>query len=224
MFPLQASGSPFSSWIDRALAWGVGLLCLFISISFYTGTYDTAYVKITLFQMGSVALAALWISLLLVQKRSPLTRQNWLWLLPFVVYFGWNLLSYLCGPYKMEGFEEALRYGLYFLLSLLILDRFNTRAARILTRCIIVAAWISCGYGLLQVLDRWLPGADLMPWRGFFGARIFSTHANPNFFADFLVFSSFIILSEYLRTKYKRLLVLLGILLIDLFFSESIFI
>ena len=55
------------------------------------------------------------------------------------------------------------------------------------------------GQGKSTVLDRWLPGLDALPWRGFFGTRIFSTHANPNFFADFVVFSSFIVLAEFLR-------------------------
>ena len=59
-----------------------------------------------------------------------------------------------------------------------------------LTKCIVLAAWISCLYGLVQVLDRWLPGLDAMPWRGFFGTRIFFTPANPKLFADFVVFSS----------------------------------
>lgn len=218
---LSATASPFERFADSALAWGLGILCLLVSVSFYTGTYDTAFVKITLLQMGGTALSALWIALLAAQKRWPVTRQNLVWLLPFLVYFGWNLLGYIFAPYKLDGAEECLRYVLYFLLSLMVLDRFNKQSVHILTKCITLAAWISCGYGLLQVLDRWLPGVDMMPWRGFFGTRIFSTHANPNFFADFVVFSSFIVFAEYLRTRQKRLLVLLGIALVDLFFSES---
>ncbi len=211
----------FAAWIDRALAWGLGLLCLFVSISFYTGTYDTAFVKITLLQLGGTGLLALWIALLLVQKRCPVTRKNWLYLLPFLIYFGWNFLGYALAPYKLDAFEEFLRYVLYFGLSLAVVDRFTVSSTRTLTRCLLAAVWISGVYGLVQVADHWLPGVDIMPWRGFFGARIFSTHANPNFFADFLVFSSFIIAAEYLRTKAKRLLVLLGVVLVDLFFTES---
>lgn len=217
----SAAPADFAAWTDRVLAWGLGLLCLFISICFYTGTYDTAFVKITLLQMGALALGALWLALLAVQKRCPITRHNLPWLLPFLVYFGWNFLGYALAPYKVDAFEECLRYGLYFGLMLVVLDRFDKNAVRVLIKCLIGAAWISCLYGLLQVADRWLPGADFLPWRGFFGTRIFSTHANPNFFADFLVFSSFIVLAEYVRTRSKRLLVLLAAAVTDLFFTES---
>ena len=216
-----AQTNPFVSFIDKTLAWGLGLLCLLVSVCFYTGTYDTAFVKITLLQTGGIALSALWLSLLAVQKRWPVSRQNLPWVLPFLIYFGWNFLTYAFLPYKAEGFDEFFRYVLYFLLSLMVLNRFNKDSARVLTKCIVLAAWISCLYGLVQVLDRWLPGLDALPWRGFFGTRIFSTHANPNFFADFVVFSSFIVLVEFLRTKQKRLLVLLGVAAVDLFFTES---
>ncbi len=211
----------FVSFVDKALSWGVGFLCLLVSISFYTGTYDTAFVKITLFQTGGLVLSALWLSLLAVQKRWPLTRKNAVWFLPFLLYFGWNFLGYAFNPYKLVGFDEFFRYVLYFFLSIIILDRFNENSAKVLTKCIIWAAWISCLYGIVQVLDRWIVGVDIMPWRGFFGTRIFSTHANPNFFADFVVFSSCIVTAEYLRTKQKSLLALLAVASIDLFFSES---
>ncbi len=211
----------FVSFIDKALAWGLGLLCLFVSVSFYTGTYDTAFVKITLLQTGGIALSFLWFCLLAAQKRWPVSKKTLPWLLPFLVYFGWNFFVYAISPYKMEGAEELLRYVLYFLLGWCILDRFNKESARVLSKCIVLAAWLSCAYGFIQVLDRWLPGLDIMPWRGFFGTRIFSTHANPNFFADFVVFSFFIVLAEFLRTKQKPLLVLLGISAVDLFFTES---
>lgn len=216
-----AAENAFVNYIDQALSWGMGLLCLFISICFYTGTYDTAFVKITLLQTGGIVLTALWITLLAVQKRLPFLRVTWPWLLPFVAYFGWNFLGYLFSPYKVDAFDEFFRYVLYFFLSLIILDRFSVRAARTLTKCIIASAWISCVYGLVQVADRWLPGVDMMPWHGFFGTRIFSTHANPNFFGDFLVFTSCIIAAQYLRTQSKALLVLLGIAMVDLFFSET---
>ena len=214
-------GNAFVSFIDKALAWGLGLLCLFVSVSFYTGTYDTAFVKITLLQTGGIVLIALWAALLAVQKRWPFSRASWLWLLPFVAYFGWNFAVYALCPYKAEGFDEFFRYVLYFLLGLCVLDRFNKESARVLTKCVVLAAWISCLYGFVQVLDRWLPGLDILPWRGYFGTRVFSTHANPNFFADFLIFSSFIVVVEFLRTRQKRLLVLLGVAAMDLFFTES---
>ena len=217
----ESDGKHFVSFTDKALSWGMGLLCLLVSVSFYTGTYDTAFVKITLLQAGGIVLSFLWFALLAAQKRWPVNKKTLPWLLPFLVYFGWNFFVYAISPYKTEGFEELLRYVLYFLLGWCILDRFTKESARVLSKCIVLAAWISCLYGFVQVLDRWLPGVDIMPWRGFFGTRIFSTHANPNFFADFVVFSFFIVLAEFLRTRQKRLLILLGIGAVDLFFTES---
>ncbi len=217
----QKVGENIASWIDKTLSWGLGLLCLLVSVSFYTGTYDTAFVKITLLQTGGLALSALWMSLLSIEKRFPVTRQNLPWVLPFLLYFGWNFLGYALSPYKLVGFDEFFRYILYFLLSFIILDRFTRDSAKVLTKCIVLAAWISCLYGAVQILDRWVVGVDIMPWRGFFGTRIFSTHANPNFFADFVVFSSCIVTAEYLRTRQKRLLILLAVAVADLFFSES---
>lgn len=219
--PEVKAAPDFISFLDKALSWGLGLLCLLVSVSFYTGTYDTAFVKITLLQTGGLALCALWLCLLAAQKRFPVTRSNVFWLLPFLVYFGWNFFVYAVSPYKAAGFDEFSRYVIYFLLGLCVLDRFTKESARVLTKCIVLAAWISCLYGLLQVADRWLPGADMMPWRGFFGLRVFSTHANPNFFADFVVFSSCVVLAEYLRTRQKRLLILLAAAAVDLFFTES---
>lgn len=211
----------FTAWTDKALSWAMGLLCLLVSVSFFTGTYDTAYVKITLFQSGAIALSALWVSLLCVQKRWPVTRKNLPWLLPFLAYYGWNFLGYALTPYPLAGFDEFLRYVLYFLLTLMVLDRFTQESARVLTKWVVLSAWVSVLYGAVQVADHWWAGVDILPWRAYFGARIFSTHANPNFFADFLVFSSFVVLAEFMRTKQKRLLVLLGLAGIDLFFTES---
>ncbi len=208
-------------FLNKAISWGLGLLCVLISISFYTGTYDTAFVKLTLFQMGGITLTALWLCSLVLQKRFPLNRQNIVWCLPFVLYFGWNFIGYLWAPYPAEAFDEFFRYVLYFLLTLMIVDCFTQDQPRVLTKCILAAAWISCMYGFMQVLDHWVAGVDIFPWRGFFGARIFSTHANPNFFADFLVFSAWIVGAEYLRSRKKSLLVLAALLVTDLFFTES---
>ena len=85
----------------------------------------------------------------------------------------------------------------------------------------IASAWVSFLYGLLQVLAIWWPSIDLMPWHGFFGKRVFSTHANPNFFADFVVFTSCIIGADYFIRRKKSNLVLLGIGFITLVFSET---
>lgn len=208
-------------FLRKAFAQGLGALCFLVSISFFNGTYDTAQVKMTLLHMGATALCAWWLAQLLLEKRVIFTKKNWLVYLPFLAYYAWNAVTFICAPYHAEASEEFIRYVFYFMLTLAVIAQFRLGAARVLTRWIVGAAWVSFLYGLVQVADRWVPGVDLLPWSGFFGARIFSTHANPNFFADFVVFANFIVLGEFLRTRKKSLLFLFAAGVIDLFFTES---
>lgn len=208
-------------FMRKALAWGCGLLGLLITASFFTGTYDTAQVKDTLLFSGGTALIFCWAALLVQEKRFFINRSNWVWYAPFLAFYGFTLASVLWAPYRTECWAEFCRYALYFGLTLMALAQFRLFSVRVLSRCTVWAAWISYGYGFLQVLDRFFTGADFMPWRAFFGDRIFSTQANPNFFGDFIVFSSFIVLAEFLRTRKKNLLVLYALGVIDLFFTQS---
>lgn len=208
-------------FLRKALPIATGFLMLFTSISFFIGTYDSAQVKLTLFHMGSTIILALWAALLTVEKRIPFNKKNLPFLLPFFAYLGWNLFSFLFLPYKWEAGEECIRFILYGGLMLMAACEFREKQIQTLTRFIILSAWISFSYGVLQVVDGFFAGADIMPWRGFFAKRVFSTHANPNFFGDFIVFSFFIILVRYLQTKQKNLLLLLGMGALSLFYTES---
>ena len=49
-------------FMRKALAWGAGILGIFITVSFFTGTYDTAQAKDTLLFGGGSALVLWWIS------------------------------------------------------------------------------------------------------------------------------------------------------------------
>lgn len=210
-----------SCFLQRALAWGTGLLCALVSTAFFNGTFDYAQVKLTLLQMGAAVLCA-WAAALCVQKKEKIfTKENWTLYLPFVCYYGWVLVAFLGAPYKTDAWEEFSRYILYFGLTAAVISQFRLGAARIVGKCIIAAAWVSFIYGLVQIADCWLPGVDFLPWRGFFGARVFSTHANPNFFADFIVFANFIVLGAWLHSRSKKLLALAGLGLVNLFFTES---
>ncbi len=219
--PPAAVLSRAGDFARRALAWGAGLLCVLISASFFTGTYDTAQAKDTLLLCGGGALVLLWAALLAEEKRLFITRANAAWYLPFLGFYGLTLVSLCWSPYRTEAWPEFFRYAVYFGLSLVALAQFRGFSVRTLTKCVTAAAWVSYGYGFLQAADRFLPGIDFMPWRAFFGPRVFSTQANPNFFGDFIVFSSFIVLAEYLRTRKKSLLVLYALGLADLFFTQS---
>lgn len=211
----------FERFMHGVLVHGTGLLGLLISVSFFTATYDSAQVKLTLLHLGGILLLALWAALNISRKTNPFTREKLPVLLPVLVYLGWNTLSFLCFPYKMEAAEEFARFWLYGGLTLMAATEFSVSDVRTLFKYFIAAAWVSVLYGILQVLDGFFPGLDPMPWRGFFTKRIFSTHANPNFYADFVVFSSCLTAAYYLVTRKKSLLVLTGLGAITLFFTES---
>lgn len=212
---------PCADFLRAALPQVTGALILLVSLAFFTGTYDSAHVKLTLFQMGSVLLFSLWGALKLTEHKNSFTRQTLPFLVPLLIYMAWQTLSFLCFPYKSEAAEEFIRLWLGAGLIGLISCEFTAKDIQTLTKWLIVTAWISFLYGALQIVNIWKPGADLLPWHGFFGNRIFATHANPNFFGAFIVFASAVVGAEFFRTRKKSLLVLLALGLIDLFFTES---
>ncbi|MCI7043739.1 MAG: O-antigen ligase family protein [Spirochaetes bacterium] len=219
--PVGAALHTSSCFLPRLLAWGTGLLGLLMVLAFFTGTYDKAQIKDTLLFAGGGTLLLTWLAYKIQQGRARFSRASGVWVLPFAAYYGWVLASVLWAPYRVEALAEWARYAVYFGLSLMALEQFGTRAARIIARCVGWSAWAAYGYGLLQVLNRFVPGADFMPWQGFFGPRVFSTLANPNFFGDFIVFSSFLIAAQYLVSRQKKWLVLWSMGLINLFFTQS---
>lgn len=207
--------------LHRYLSIIIGWLILLISISFFTGTYDTAHVKLTLLQIGVTLLVSLWASLKLTERKLPVTSKNWLFLIPLLVYVGWQTVGFVCFPYKLEATEEFLRLLMYGSVSLLIACEFSLKDIKTVTKFIIAAAWICFVYGAIQIINIRFPGVDLLPWHGFFGNRVFSTLANPNFFGAFIVGTYAIIGTVFISTRRKSLLVLLTLGLIDLFFTES---
>ena len=171
--------------------------------------------------MGGIVLLFLWIAEKIARKQNPFTQTRLPFLLPVFVYIGWNILCYLLAPYHLEAAEEFLRFLLYGGITLLAATELKAEDISTLTKYIIAAAWISFSYAALQILNSFFPGIDPFDWRGFFTRRVFSTHANPNFFADFAVFASCIAATSYLISRRKSLLVLLGLGATALFFTES---
>lgn len=213
--------NPCAAFIRTALPHILGALILLVSVAFFTGTYDSAQVKLTLLQIGSVLLLTFWAALKISEHKNPFTRQNLPFLLPLFIYMGWQTLSFCCFAYKLEAAEEFLRLWFYAGIIMLVACEFTTRSIRTLTHWILAAAWISLSYGALQIINIWYPGTDPLPWHGFFGNRVFSTHANPNFFGAFVVFISGLAGAQFLRTRQKSLLVLLALGLLNLVFTES---
>jgi len=213
--------TPCASFLRKLLPRVVGWLCLLVTIAFLTLTYDSAHVKLTLFQIGSAVLLTLWAALKITQKKNPLTKRRLLFLAPFIIYGLWQLVAFCVFPYKWEALEETVRLVLFGGVFTLVACEFNEQDIRTVTKFIIISAWISFLYAMVQTLAIWWPGLDIMQWRGFFGKRVFSTHANPNFYGDFVVFASCIIGADYFLRRKKANLVLLALGLITLIFSET---
>lgn len=210
-----------AAFIHRMLPNLMGWLVLLVSLSFFTATYDSAHVKLTLLHMGAIVLFTLWTALKIIERKNPFPRNTWPFLAPLFIYLAWQTLSFLCFPYKLEAAEEFIRLLMYGGIGALIACEFTVQDIRTVTKFIVLTAWISFLYGLVQVVAIWWPSVDFLPWHNFFAGRTFSTHANPNFFGAFIVFASAIISAEFLRTRQKSLLALLAIGLVDLFFTES---
>ncbi len=221
LVPNAATSTAAESFLHRALVHATGALGLLISISFFTATYDTAQVKLTLLHMGGLLLTALWAALQIVRRKSPFTKHNFPFLLPLFAYLGWNIVCYVFAPYHLNAAEEFFRFILYTIITLLAATEFSLSDIKAITNWFLIAVWICFAYGAVQILDRFLPGVDVLPWRGFFTKRIFSTLANPNFFADFIVFCSCITAGAFLATRKKPLLLLLALGATALFFTES---
>ena len=220
--PAIAAASPWAeTFLHRALVHTTGAVGLLVSISFFTATYDTAQVKLTLLHMGGLLIAALWVALQIFRRKFFLTKQNLPVFLPLLVYTGWNVLCYLFAPLHLEAAEEFIRFLLYVVVILGIATEFNLHDVKTVTKYLMVAVGISFAYGVVQVINSFFPGFDPVNWRGFFTKRVFATHANPNFFADFILFSSCIVGGVWLAARQKKYL-LLGILgAVLLFFTES---
>ncbi len=192
---------------SRFIAYSLPLFFFLVVNSFYLKTYDSAQIKITFTQIGASTLALTWLVKILVQGRLPFSRKDLLYLAPFLLFLISCIAVWLHAPYKQWALEESLRRVFYMVLALVTVSEMNTdERLKRLWRWLIAAAWVAIGYGVLQYIDlRFSPavpsGLDPFIWRGAFGPRVFSTFGNPNFYGNFLVIMTPIILASVLREK-----------------------
>ncbi|MDE1976051.1 MAG: O-antigen ligase family protein [Elusimicrobia bacterium] len=222
--PLKPTAEFFA---HKAIIFWLPILYFLISSLFYLRTYDSAQVKITIMQMGGVALLALWLIRLTETGFSAFSKEDIVCLLPFIAYLADGIFSYIHAPYHMASTDFFIRRVFFMLAAFVVIYEFDYDSTEWLTRVLIWTAWVAIGYGFWQFIDvNFFPpgigkGIDPFVWRGAFGTRIFSTYGNPNFFADFLVIIFPILFTQYLKTKRKSLLPLMAMLLIDLFATNT---
>ncbi|MFA6583633.1 MAG: hypothetical protein WCS77_04980, partial [Elusimicrobiaceae bacterium] len=94
------------SFLRKAITWWLPLLYLLISNSFYLRTYDSAQIKITLVQMGGLALVTLWGCLLVSEGRSAFKKSDFVFLAPFLAYLGYIVISFLNAPYMGPSVDD----------------------------------------------------------------------------------------------------------------------
>ena len=200
----------------------LSVLCFLVSVSFFLQTYDSAQVKITLFYAGIIVLLGLWVSSAVKDRVSFFTRRNFILLLPFLLYFTYVSVSFFLQPYQAARSESFLRFLLSSALFIIIFYEYDHKDISRLINAIIFTCWFVYGYGIVQIVNNYLvSGVDPLFWTDFFGKRVFSTIANPNFFADFCLFTFILILARWLLTKQKSLLLLGAAALVNIFFTES---
>ncbi len=227
-FDSAISSSDCIAFSRKAILWWLPVLYLLVSDAFYLRTYDSAQVKITLVQMGGVSLIALWLCRLLEEGLfSAFSKDDLLCLAPFLASLAYGVFSFIHAPYHWSSTDFFLRRIFYMTVPLIVIREFDERAIRRLVRFLILSAWISAGYGLLQWVDIYFfppgigKGIDPFIWRHAFSARVFSTYGNPNFLADFLVLMLPIIFSQFLKSRELKLLVLMGIHLFVIYGTQT---
>ncbi|NLO90625.1 MAG: tetratricopeptide repeat protein [Elusimicrobia bacterium] len=219
---------PVVDFTRKAVVWWLCAVYFLVSVCFYLRSYDSAQIKITLVQMGGVALIALWGCLLALEGRKAFRREDLPALAPFLCYLAYLLFSFFHSPYMGPSIDDFIRYNFYIAVALIVITEFNRPAVGKLTKTLIAANWVVSAYGMLQFLDaviyppsQYSTGLDPFLWRGAFGHRVFSTYGNPNFFADFVLLISFVVLAQFLKTRAWRYLPLLAMNLLNLYLTET---
>jgi len=189
---------------SRYLSYGLAFLYLLTSISFYLHTYDSAQVKITVVQMMGTVLVGFWY-LALVCDWDARWKEYWPVYLPLLAALASGLISFAHADYRGPSLDECLRRVFYIHFALIALREINTlQRLKRLTLYLLVATAVASIYGFIQFIDykffqQPTPGLDPFVWRQAFGPRIFSTFGNPNFFGNFLVILTPVILALLLK-------------------------
>ncbi len=202
----MTSRSAWSDFISRLVAYMLPVTYFLVTVSFYLRTYDSAQVKITLAQVGCSLTAVLWVVQLILEKRAPFRREDLVLAAPFIAVLASGLFSWAHSCFPGGSADEGLRRALYSFMGFIAFSEFRgLDRQRRLMRWLLAAFAVVVFYGFVQYLDTRLfpPGAgmgvDPFIWRQAFGARVFSSFGNPNFYGNFLVIITPILLTLYLK-------------------------
>lgn len=203
-------------FFNKTLVNWLGILCFILPLAFCFDTYDSAQIKINLFYLGSFGAFILWVCSLIYNRTSFFSKKNFYAFFPLIIYALYIICSFVFKPYHLVRLESFTRELCYFALFSVVSLGLKREDFKVLLKYFFASAWIVLGYGLMQIFDL-----DFLFWKNFFGNRVFSTLANPNFFGSFIVFTSVLTLFSFLIEKKKSFIVLFVLAIINLFFTES---
>ena len=213
---------------SKFVLYGLPLFYFLVAVSFYLGTYDSAQIKITIVQIGGMALICSWLVYKFEGDFFYNFKKNIIVLLPIILFLLSGLISLLHSPFQLASLNEFIRRFIYCFLAIIIIDCFeDKKSLNRIVNFLIFATYIICIYAVIQFIDtRYFPappakGLDPFIWRWAFGNRIFSTFGNPNFFGDFLVVMSPIVLALFFKKKSFHLLLLWALITFSTIFSYS---
>ncbi len=153
-----------------------------LPLAFYLRAYDSASIKFAVLQWGSLTMLFGWLWQGISRGRFSAPASSWTALLPALIYGTWMLVRFATAPYKLGALPDFLTQ-LTMLIGFLaaFLGFAGARSASRFAALSVLSAWLVALYGLLQAA-----GVDPFIWKGAFGARVFSTLANPYLCASFL--------------------------------------
>lgn len=153
-----------------------------LPLAFYLRSYDSAAIKFTILQWGSLTMLFGWLWQGIARGRFQAPASSWTALLPAIAYGAWMILRFATEPYKLGALPDFLTQ-LTMLVGFLatFLGFAGARSASRFATLTVAAAWLVALYGLLQVA-----GIDPFIWKGPYVSRAFSTLANPYLCAAFL--------------------------------------
>jgi tetratricopeptide (TPR) repeat protein/O-antigen ligase len=149
----------------------------------------------------------------LFQKRWPFAKADLPLAAPFLAMLLSGIVSYAQSSFREGSLEEFSRRVFYALMAFVVIAEFRglDRQRRLL-RWLVAAFAVTVFYGFVQYFDsRMFPpgmgglGLDPFIWRQAFAQRVFSSFGNPNFFGNFLVIITPILLTLYFRASGGRL-------------------
>ena len=94
---------------SKFILYGLPIFYFLVAVSFYLGTYDSAQIKITIVQIGGVALICSWLIYKLESDFFYNLKKNIIVILPILLFLVSGIISYFNSPYQLASLNELIR-------------------------------------------------------------------------------------------------------------------